>query len=324
MFGDILVKHDYEIAKRSHIKIGGVFETVYFPRSLSEIQEVIAELDRVEQDYIVIGNLSNVLFREGKIETIAISLKYLKSISIQENEVYVESGMLMPAFATYLSKRGYRGLEGIVGIPGTVGGGIFMNASSYGSCISDYISSVTVITSNNEVIELSKGDCEFEWRRSIFHTESYNKYIIIACKFIGIPKDDSPDEAIKLISKIRNERVTYQENKYPNLGSTFATLDIYNEIINDNIVDKLMSIFIRAVSKLSNDRHRTYVNLMRKYIIRSRQIPSEISDNISECTLNCFVNKGISFSELTYSIKEFKKLTSLKVNTEIEIIEDIK
>ncbi|EGU56694.1 UDP-N-acetylenolpyruvoylglucosamine reductase [Vibrio nigripulchritudo ATCC 27043] len=325
MLENILCKRDYDTSKKSHVKIGGTFDIVYFPKSVSEVFEIVNYLNKKNLDYFVLGNLSNVLIRDGRIETIGISLKYLKNIKIMGEKIEVGAGALMPTLATSLLKKGYLGFEGLVGIPGTVGGGIYMNASSYGSCISDFIESITYITKNGSIETISKRECDFKWRNSIFRSGDYKDAIIISCLLSNLKKTDKQEKSsTENVDMVKLLRGSYQEKKYPNLGSTFSTRNIYKDIFQDNRLDKIAEIMIRIISKLTTDRHKTYSNLIRKYTVISRGIPDSLSENISEFTLNCFVNKGLSYNEFKGNIEEFRKVTNIKTELEIEIVDEIK
>ncbi|PJC86309.1 hypothetical protein CSW98_08810 [Vibrio sp. HA2012] len=324
MLEDILCKRDYDTSKKSYVKIGGIFDVVYFPKSLDELFELINFLKNDNRDYFVLGNLSNVLIREGRIKTVGISLKYFKSIIIKDDKIEVGAGALMPSLATSLIKKGYLGFEGLVGIPGTVGGGIYMNASSYGCCISDFIESVTYINRNGEIQTIPKEECEFRWRTSIFRRDEFQNVIIVSCLLSNLSQSNDLSVIAENAKKVRLLRGSYQEKKYPNLGSTFSTRNIYKDIFRNNLIDNIVEMLIRSVSKITKDRHKTYSNLIRKYTLFSRQIPKSLSENISESTLNCFVNKGISYNEFKSNIEKFRELTKIKTELEIEIVDKLK
>jgi len=135
-----------DLAKRLQIKAGGIAVLVVYPSNQSELENVIAKLRSLSVEYQVIGNLSNVLFRDGLIETPIIHLSAIRNITCDDQGVFtVGAGALMPSFARYFAKLGFKGLSGLVGVPGTLGGGTYMNASCYGSGISDYLLDVTCV-----------------------------------------------------------------------------------------------------------------------------------------------------------------------------------
>ena len=101
------------------------------------------------------GNISNIIIRDGIINTPIINLHKLSNIfekrTHEEFKLKVNAGISIPKFSKYLVNKGITAYEGLVGIPGTLGGGIVMNISSYGSCISDYLISVECIDENGEL-----------------------------------------------------------------------------------------------------------------------------------------------------------------------------
>ncbi|WP_076589001.1 UDP-N-acetylmuramate dehydrogenase [Vibrio ostreicida] len=322
MLDSISLKKNYDISDKSHVKIGGTFDVVYFPRNSEQLLVLLDYLKLNNSSYFILGNLSNVLIRDGRIKTPGISLKYFKKIEFDDHKIVIGAGALMPALAVTLIKKNIKGFEGLVGIPGTVGGGIYMNASSYGSCISDFIESVTVINRDGDVRTLAKVDCSFGWRTSIFQNVEFANSIIIECTLSGFD-DKSMDSITHRMNEIKEMRGSYQEKKYPNLGSTFSTKNIYKDIFKNSKVDRVSEFLIRVISKLCRDRHESYSRMIRSYTLLTRKIPKTLSENISEHTLNCFINRGLCFDDFKNNILTFKELTKLDTDLEIEIIEDI-
>ena len=123
-------------------------------------------------DYYVVGNLSNIIFRDGNIKTPIINIKKYNNIIVEDepNKYKVNAccGVSIFKFVSLISQKlKISGLEGLVGIPGSLGGGIYMNASSYGSYISEYLKEIKYINFDNEEIIIKKrmlkwnGDLQF-------------------------------------------------------------------------------------------------------------------------------------------------------------------
>ena len=218
---NIFFKTDVNLSKFSQIKAGGYVQTMIYPASKDELKAAITKLAAIHLDYQTIGNLSNTIFRDGKILSPFLNLSRMKSVTCDSNNlVTAEAGALMPTFARQVINFGFGGISGLVGVPGSVGGGIFMNASCYGSAISEYLIDVLCIDEKGEEVRLLKSDLKYEWRVSAFQTE-YSTLVIVSAQF-SLPKSD-PNLESDLVKSISLHRKTYQEKLKPNLGSLFAT-----------------------------------------------------------------------------------------------------
>ena len=118
----------------------------------------------------------NIIIRDGIINTPIINLHKLSNIfekHADENfKLKVNAGISIPKFSKYLINKGLTGYEGLVGFPGSLGGGIVMNISSYSSCISDYLVSVEYIDENGELLSLNKSEINFGFRKFYQSTKS--------------------------------------------------------------------------------------------------------------------------------------------------------
>ena len=140
---NISFKENFDLSFRSWIKAGGKIKLYINPSNTEEVKSVISFLKSKKITYYILGNISNTLIRDGDIYTPIINLQKIQNIDQISSSIYsVGAGTSISRFANYFTKRGFSGVQGLVGIPGSVGGGVFMNASSYGSCISDFLTSV--------------------------------------------------------------------------------------------------------------------------------------------------------------------------------------
>ena len=182
--------------------------------------------------FYVLGNISNIIIRDGEILTPMINLYKLSDIfENQTHEGYrlkVNAGASIQKLSKYLINKGIIGFEGLIGFPGTLGGGIVMNTSSYGSCISDYLVSVEYIDENGKLLSLNKSEINFGFRKSLFQDK---KCLILNINFLFPLKNLVGTEKTKKRSKkVIEHRSNFQENALPNLGSMFATYDLYKDL----------------------------------------------------------------------------------------------
>ena len=137
----------------------------------------------------------------------------------------------------------------MIGIPGTIGGAMLTNASSYDSCISEFLFKLDYINENCEIITLKKKEIRFGWRSSIFQKL---KGFIITEVYFKFPKDNvkSFDQIKKRIDFVKNHRQKYQEKEYPNLGSLYATKNLYYELSKLSLVFLFLYMFYLIGTKI--------------------------------------------------------------------------
>lgn len=169
----------------------------------------------------VIGRGSNLLFSDKSFEGIVISLEKLNSYSINGNKVIAQSGVSMIKLAYDCAKVGLSGFEFMGGIPGNIGGGIFMNAGAYQSCLSEVVESVTVLNEQLKVVTLSKDEMEFAYRHSIIQDNP--KWIVLEASFIL--ENGTVEEINDKLDKRKERRMASQPWNKPSAGSVFRNPD---------------------------------------------------------------------------------------------------
>ncbi len=151
----------------STFRIGGVARLALFPRSAEELSAAVRLLRDGALDFEIIGNGSNILFGDGRIQRTLIFTKGLDSLAVHENRLVAFAGTSLASLAGCAADASLTGLEFARGIPGTVGGAIFMNAGAYGGSISDVLTqSVALDSETGELMTLTEH--EFGYRTSIY------------------------------------------------------------------------------------------------------------------------------------------------------------
>lgn len=165
-------KKNYEIKYFSWIKAGGVIKNYITPETIDQCVNIIKFFKTNNMKFYIFGNQSNLIVRDGDIITPIINLSRMNKISFEEDEngvtIICDSGVSIPRFSKNIIKKGFTGTEGLVGIPGSIGGGVCMNASSYGNELCTYLESVRVIDNNGNLQDLNKAELFLKWRGSIF------------------------------------------------------------------------------------------------------------------------------------------------------------
>lgn len=213
--GEVL--KDEPISRYNTYKVGGIADYIFLPSSVENLIKALNYLKENKISFKVIGNGSNLIFSSKRYKGVLIKLDNLNNLEIKDNEVYVEAGYKTIKLANKLSREGYTGLEFATGIPGTIGGAVFMNAGAYNSDFKGIIKSVTYLDENYNIKTLNNEDLEFEYRSSIFKKE--RKQIILSTTLL-LDKDD-PKKIIEVVESRKKRRIESQPLDYPSAGSVF-------------------------------------------------------------------------------------------------------
>ncbi len=196
-------------------KIGGPADEFCEAAKTEEIIELIDYAKKKNIPYTVIGNGSNLLVSDKGIRGLVIKI-VSNSISLKkETIIKVDSGAMLSTLSMFALKNSLKGLEFASGIPGTLGGAVFMNAGAYGSEMKNVVKNVTYLE-NGEVKVIEKEDLEFGYRKSFFT----NKDVIILSAEIELEKGNY-EEIKAYMDDLRKRRTEKQPLLMPSAGSTF-------------------------------------------------------------------------------------------------------
>lgn len=220
----IPVKHDLPLCDYSTFRIGGSADLALFPTTTEQLCLQLAMLAQSGLRYCVIGNGSNVLFSDAGYRGVVIFTTEMKQYRFDRDTLFAQSGASLARVCTDASRQGYEGFAFGCGIPGTVGGGVFMNAGAYGGQISDVLlCSECYDTAHNRIFTLRADEHKFDYRHSIF--AEHPEYVILSSTFAL--KAGNADE---IMQKVREQGVSRREKQplnYPSVGSTFKRPEGY-------------------------------------------------------------------------------------------------
>ncbi len=166
-YADFVSERPFEFSKRSSIGCGGKAKIAFYPRSISEMTELLARLERDGISYCVVGLLTNVLPPDEGTEKVIVCTKKMTGIEISDNKAFVLSGVTSTELLRACRKTQKSGLEFLTGIPCTLGGALFMNAGAGGTYIAESVESVLVYRSG-QTLTLSLRDCKYGYKASVF------------------------------------------------------------------------------------------------------------------------------------------------------------
>ena len=201
-------------------RTGGPADFFVVPKNGEQIKELIKFANESNIDITLFGNGSNTIVTDKGIRGIVISLKGLNSIEILEDEckMVLGAGVSTIRAANDAKLHSLSGFEFACGIPGSIGGGIFMNAGAYGGEFKDIIDSVSFYLPNEDVFKIfSNEDCKFDYRKSAF--QSMDNPIILSC-VINLKKGDAK-QIHDTMQEFMHSRSEKQPINYPSAGSIF-------------------------------------------------------------------------------------------------------
>jgi UDP-N-acetylmuramate dehydrogenase len=199
-------------------KIGGPADALLEPSSCDELIETIKTARGHGVPVTTLGGGTNVLVLDGGVRGLTVRLaRALKDVTIVGTSVTADAGVLYPALANVTAARGLRGLEFATGIPGTVGGAVYMNAGAYGSDTSEVLSWTDIYKPElGRVGRVSEAELGLAYRRSVLH--DHPTWIVLRAGYTLVSGD--PEELKTRIKEFRTQRMNGSPNR-PSCGSTF-------------------------------------------------------------------------------------------------------
>ena len=213
---------DESLKKHTTFKVGGKADFVVSPSNLSVLSKLIKYLNENGIKYYFLGNGSNVIFNDQGFKGVIIKSQGFSDCSFDGNKAYFGAGVSMTYAAKLCGEKGLSGIEFCYGIPGNIGGGIFMNAGAYGGEISQNIVYVKYLDENGDPQTICKADCNFSYRHSYFMEK---KRFILGAEFELTPKPK--DEIISFMEDIMKRRIEKQPLDKPSAGSSFKRPEGY-------------------------------------------------------------------------------------------------
>ncbi len=210
------VKLNESLKLHTTYKVGGNCKYFITPKDLNELIDLVKYLREKNIKYMILGNGSNTIFSSKEYDGVIINLTNLNSMSIDKNIINVEAGYQLIKLSMDALNNSLSGLEFAAGIPGNIGGAVFMNAGAYKSDMSKLIKTVTFLDENLELKTLKNEELDFSYRKSIFQKRNC---IIISTVLELIP--GNKEEIKELMDKRKERRISSQPLDYPSAGSVF-------------------------------------------------------------------------------------------------------
>ena len=208
---------DEPLAKHTTFGIGGPADCMVFPKTREELSKLLKYAYQKKISAIFIGSGSNILVWDKGFDGIVISLKKsFKNLTIKRNsQIIVEAGVMLGTMVKQAMAAEIGGLESLIGVPGTVGGALIMNAGAFGSEISKYFEEAKTMTIEGDTKSYKKGEIEFSYRHSTFPINEILLEATFQCK------RGKPAEILKDRKVASDGRKSNQPLKFRSAGSIF-------------------------------------------------------------------------------------------------------
>lgn len=212
----IEIKRQVPLSKYTFTKTGGPAEFLAFPRNESELKNLVIAAHNNNIPLTIIGNASNLIIRDGGISGIVLILTKMNQIKVDKNKVIAQAGATIVETAFTAAHHGLSGLEFAAGIPGSVGGAVFMNAGAYGGETCSVIESVRVMTRSGNFKNYSQSEMKFSYRHSLVQE---NGDIVLEAVFAL--KKSAKTRILADMNYLNALRQYKQPLEYPSCGSVF-------------------------------------------------------------------------------------------------------
>lgn len=210
------IRFDYPLKEFTYTKVGGPVDYLVFPRNKYELLRIVKLANREEIPWMVLGNSSNIIIRDGGVRGFVIMFNHLNHISVDGYMIEAEAGANLIQTTHVALHHSLSGFEFACGIPGSVGGAVFMNAGAYGGEIGHVLESCTILTKEGELKTLENRDMRFGYRHSAIQGTGD---IVISAKFSLKPGDyQLIEQEMKRLTHLRELK---QPLEYPSCGSVF-------------------------------------------------------------------------------------------------------
>lgn len=215
-FPNSIIKENEPLSLYTYTKTGGPADILVLPKEKEEVIALVEWINQHELPLTVLGNASNLIVKDGGIHGVVMVLTEMNEITISKQRIVVQSGarLIDTSYAAY--NAGLTGLEFACGIPGSIGGAVFMNAGAYGGEVSEVIQTVTVLTREGEIKELKNEELDFRYRHSAIQE---TQDIVLEVEF-QLEKG-KPAEIKKRMAELTFLRESKQPLEYPSCGSVF-------------------------------------------------------------------------------------------------------
>lgn len=229
-FPDIEIKQDEPLMNYTYTKTGGPADWLAFPETIDQVKELVDYVREHEMGLTVLGNASNLIVGDGGIDDLTIILTRLNKIEVHDNKVTAQAGASYIATTEAARDSELTGLEFAAGIPGSIGGAVFMNAGAYGGETKNVVSEATVMLPDGTIKHLTNEELDFGYRHSSIQD---NNGVVLDATFAL--ESGKYDDIKARMDDLNERREAKQPLDLPSCGSVFKRPEGYyaGKLIHD-------------------------------------------------------------------------------------------
>ena len=229
-FPDIEIKQDEPLMNYTYTKTGGPADWLAFPETIDQVKKLVDYVREHEMGLTVLGNASNLIVGDGGIDDLTIILTRLNKIEVHDNKVTAQAGASYIATTEAARDSELTGLEFAAGIPGSIGGAVFMNAGAYGGETKNVVSEATVMLPDGTIKHFTNEELDFGYRHSSIQD---NNGVVLDATFALEP--GKYDDIKARMDDLNERREAKQPLDLPSCGSVFKRPEGYyaGKLIHD-------------------------------------------------------------------------------------------
>jgi len=219
---DLIVKENVPLKKYTTFEVGGPADLFLVPKNGKALKRLTKIIKKNNSNYFVLGKGSNIIVGDKGYRGIIIYTGQLNDIQVLDNKIVAQSGATLKELSDIALENSLTGIEFACGIPGSLGGAVFMNAGAYGGEMNNIIKTATAVNNKGKEVTFKNEELNLSYRNSIFQD---NDYIIL--KAVIQLKKGNQQEIKKQVDTLNKKREQKQPLEYPSAGSSFKRPEGY-------------------------------------------------------------------------------------------------
>ncbi|MDE6388126.1 MAG: UDP-N-acetylmuramate dehydrogenase [Lachnospiraceae bacterium] len=264
------------MSKHTTFRVGGEAECFITIQDEEELVKLIPYLNRIEQDYFILGNGSNLLVGDKGYRGIVLKFgEHMEQIQVEGTRVTAKAGALLSQVAVAAKESSLTGLEFAAGIPGSIGGGVVMNAGAYDGEMKMVVESVRGMDSNGEILTLDNDTMEFGYRTSAI---KYRPIVVL--EVVLRLAEGEKDQIAARMEELAQLRRSKQPLEYPSAGSTFKRPE--GHYAGKLIMDAGMRGYRIGGAQVSDKHCGFIVNTGKATAADIREVIEEVQERVKE------------------------------------------
>lgn len=311
---------DVSLASRTYLRTGGKATIYIKPKTVDEFAGAVAILHETGLPYKVIGNTSNLLFLDDADYSVLISTLDLSEIvyDAEAGVLVADCGAMMPQLSREALWNNVTGFEGLEGIPGTIGGGVFMNAGAYGTELKNNLLSALVVRPDGRLEKVEAAELGLTHRASALRRGEFSGFVA-QCTFAATLGD--PSVIFSRMEVVHAKRHKYQDFMYPNLGSIYSGSPYRALARKDKKLKLLSALFylFRYEYKIFHRESPINRKWLNDLVLKTFEFDYALQP-FSDKTLNCLVNRGQGTAEMVRFINQMEAMVGDVIPLENEIV----